>query len=598
MKKTNDYRQTTNFVILILMQYTWKIGGEAGVGIMTIGVSFAKLATRAGKKAFAYSEYPSLIRGGQNTYEITISDIEVTAGKATIDMLVCLNKATYEIDKNRLTKQSIVVYDPDDFETPITEFTSVAVPFSRIAKSLKMHAFAKNTTALSVSNTLLGGNVESIFTLLQEEFSHKKGSAIVDQNKQLALAGKEVITSSYNNLITNILDSQGRVQQLVVTGNEAFSLAAIASDLRFYSAYPMTPSSSILGILAGFAKETGMVVRHAEDEIAVIAEALGASFTGVRSSVGTSGGGFALMVEHISFAGVAELPIVIYLGMRPGPATGMPTWTEQADLLFAAFSGHGEFPKIVLAPGDALEMVELTREAFNLADIYQTPVIIVADKYLCESNYTVLQKDFDQALTDNPIDRGEIIESISPLEGGQGDVKYMRYALTENGISPLLHPGYEGQYWQANSYSHNEDSHTTEDGEERKAQVDKLLRKEQTYLKNHCKAPKYYGVPDAEVVLVSCGATKSIAKMAVDEMNANGKSVGLLHFTHIFPLDANATQLHFKESARYILVENNATAQFGKLLRMQTGVDITEKYLRYDGRPFTIEEITNYIRNL
>lgn len=573
------------------MNYNWKIGGEAGVGIMTSGLSITKLASRLGYHAFGYSEYPSLIKGGHNTFEVAISTKEQVNSINAVNMLVCLDKLTYDLHKDRLTNESIVVYDSDDFENELPNVINVKLPLSRIARSLGLFAFAKNTTAVAVSAALMGVNKEYIYQIIEENFGSKKGEEVVKINKQLADEGFRIIETEYNNFIKQIVPKIESEEKIVATGNDLFSLASVDSDLRFYAAYPMTPSSSVLATLASFStKSDTLVVRHAEDEIAVIAEALGASFTGVRSSVGTSGGGFALMVEHISFAGVAELPIVVYLGMRPGPATGMPTWTEQGELLFASIPGHGEFPRIVLFPGDAYEMVELTKKAYNLADKYQTPVIILADKYVCESYFTLPVTKFHEALSKNPISYGDRIKNVE--EG------YKRYELTTNGISKMVSAGSKNGFWQANSYSHLEDSHTTENGNERKKQVDKLIKKEQTYLQEDFALPNYYGNAEANIVFITAGSSKSMIINAVNKLNDNGAKIGILHFTHIYPLNVQKIKEQFKENVRYIIVENNATGQFKQLLRMQTGIDIQETYLRYDGRPISTDQIVSYIQSI
>lgn len=352
----------------------------------------------------------------------------------------------------------------------------------------------------------------------------------------------------------------------------------------------MTPSSSVLGTLAAWQDKTGIIVRHAEDEISVINTALGASFVGARSSVGTSGGGFALMVESVSLAGVTEIPIVIFLSQRPGPATGMPTWTEQGDLLFAVHAGHGEFPKIVLAPGDAYEMIELTMKAYNLADIYQTPVIVMSDMHLSESHKTVPANIVKRLIGDYKIDRGKTISKV------KGET-YLRYKLTDDGISERLIPGVKGYFYQANSYEHLEDSHTTEESVPRRKQVDKRNAKLPTYVTNHFQKPNVYGDLDrSEIVFVAWGSMKGPVLEALRSLNAKQKSYALIHFTHVYPLSEEKVRPFFPAGKRYILVENNSQAQFGRLLRQETGIHIAEKLLKYDGRPFFQEEIVDYVK--
>jgi 2-oxoglutarate ferredoxin oxidoreductase subunit alpha len=575
------------------MAFTWKIGGEAGFGIMTTGLLFSKIASRLGYYILDYVEYPSLVRGGHNAYEVCVSDKEVTALKKEIDVLVCLNEETFQKHKSRLTSQSLVLYDKEEFDFN-DNFNKVSVPFKKIVTDLKGQAVMKNTIALGASLSILGGKIEVLLDLIAEQFK-KKGDEIVRFNQQFAIAGYEEVKKNYSASIKSFLiEKEEKKEKLVVSGNEAFSLGAVVSDCRLYAAYPMTPSSSVLHTLASWQEKTGMIVRHSEDEIAVINTALGASFAGVRAAVGTSGGGFSLMVESLSFAGVAEIPVVVFLAQRPGPATGMPTWTEQGDLLFAIFAGHGEFPKIVLAPGDQKEMIKLALKAFNLADIYQTPVIVVSDMYLSEGHKSVERDWVDKIVREYQIRRGKI--NLSYKENSQKLEIFLRYKITEDGISEKILPGTAGYFYQENSYEHLEDGHTTEEAKPRKDQVEKRLRKWQTYLKNDFQLPKFYGNEKAEVIFISWGSTKGIVLEAQKRLKEKGIETGFYHFNHIYPLDKEkVSQLLKKDNKRYLLVENNALGQFGKILAMEVGLDFEEKILRYDGRPITVEQILEKI---
>jgi len=373
---------------------------------------------------------------------------------------------------------------------------------------------------------------------------------------------------------------------MIVTGNESHSLGAIIGDCKFHCSYPMTPASAVLSVLAGMAEKTGMVVRHAEDEISVINTALGASFAGVRSSVATSGGGFALMVEAISMAGICEIPVVIFLAQRPGPATGMPTWTEQGDLLFTVNAGHGEFPKIVLAPGDVKEMYEMTAKAFNLADIYQTPVIVLSDKLLSEGHQSMSKSEFINFAKNFQINRGKIVRKV---EGN-----YLRYAKSSDGISPMLIPNNEQPFYQVNSYEHLEDGHTTESAAERIKQVEKRKNKITTYLKNDFILPEVFGnLEKADQIIVSWGSNKGAI---LEAMKLTDKKIAYIHFNNIYPLDIEKVAKLFKNDKKYLLIENNCDGQFGKLLRQEIGFEFTDKLLKCDGRPIFVEEIIEKIK--
>jgi len=577
-----------------MADFTWLIGGEAGFGIMTTGVVFSKIATRSGFYIFDYVEYPSLIRGGHNAYEVHVSDSPVSHLNPAIDILVCLNKETYEKHKSRLTPSSIVIFDKDEFEIK-EDIKKIIIPFKKTLSELKGQPVMKNTIALGASIAILGGDIDQLIHIISEQFA-KKGEEVINFNKQFVQAGFEAVKKNYPENILNNLVKRPSGEKLVLTGNDAFSLGSVIADARFYVAYPMTPSSTVLTDLAAWQEKVGMVVRHAEDEISVINTAIGSSFAGVRSAVGSSGGGFALMVESLSFAGITEIPIVVFIAQRPGPATGMPTWTEQGDLLFSVFSGHGEFPKIVLAPGDNEEMIELTAKAYNLADIYQMPVIVISDMYLSESHKSVEKSFVDSFISQYKINRGKLIGQDSSFAKATEDKqKYLRYKITEDGISERLIPGTPGHFYQANSYEHVEDGHTTEEAQPRIEQVDKRAKKWVTYLKNDFALPEVYGdIEKSDTVFVSWGSTKGIIMHAQKLLLDKNINSAFIHFNHIYPLDTDKiTKLFDKQNKKYILVENNSWGQFGKLLKMETGFEFKEKLLRYDGRPITAEQIVN-----
>lgn len=574
-----------------MKNFTWMIGGEAGFGIMTTGLAFAKIATRLGYHTFDYVEYPSLIRGGHNAYEVHVSEEELTYLAPTIDVLTCLNKETYEKHKSRLTIDSYVVYDDSEFEFE-GEVRKISVPFKKIMAEFKGQAVMRNTIAMGATLAVIGTPLEVFIKVIEEQFS-RKGEEVVNFNKQFAKAGYDHVTNNNQNLTIKMTQRENVETKMVLTGNDAFALGAVIADCKFYCAYPMTPSSTVLTTLAAWGNKTGMVVRHAEDEISVVNTAIGSSFAGARSAVGTSGGGFALMVESLSFSGVTEIPLVVFLAQRPGPATGMPTWTEQGDLLFAVHSGHGEFPKIVLAPGTVEEMVEMTAHAFNLADVYQMPVVILSDMYLSEGHKSMAKNYIDKLITDYKVDRGALLESLPVDPQAQGKAKsFPRYKVTEDGISPRLIPGVPGYFYQANSYEHLEDGHTTEEAAPRIAQVDKRARKWLTYLTKDFKAPKVYGeIETAETVFVSWGSNKGAVLQTQKKLSESGHQTAFIHFTYMYPLDRKKVMDVFKHEKRYVLVENNSTGQFGKLLLAEVGIEIKEKILRYDGRALSAEYI-------
>lgn len=592
------------------MRFTWKLSGEAGFGITTIGFAFTKLCTRNGFYAYDYSEFPSLIRGGFTTHELIFSDAPVTTTKPTIDLLIALRQDNFDMDAHRLTADSIVLYDDQEVKVH-GDFLAVPMPYRAIKLKHKAHQVMVNTVSVGATFALFGWDFQMIDRMIEEDFA-RKGQGVIDFNKKLAKEGwdyiqqlktsNEQLKTRAEKLQALLVPTNEKKPKLVMSGNDAFSYASVMAGAGAYTAYPMSPSSSVLATLAAWQPKTGMVVRHVEDEISAINQALGFSYAGVRVATGSSGGGFALMVEGVSYAGVAELPIVIFIAQRPGPATGLPTWTAQADLMFAIHAGHGEFPKIVLAPGDIQEMIELTAKAYDLADIYQTPVIIMSDKVLSESHESIdesivraLQSAYKQNL-------GKIVKETKQSP-------YLRYKDAPDGISELLIPGMQSpHHWQANSYEHLEDSHTTEASQEVIKQSDKRARKQKTYLGElpyegstylGFAPPKYYGSSEAQTVFVCWGGMKPAVLEAQSVLEKDSQRVGVLHFTHVYPLAQNIKSI-FDTSKRYIFVENNSEAQLAKVIRMELGIDIgrttKDQILRYDGRPLLADEIVNQYR--
>lgn len=577
-----------------MLDITVKIGGEAGFGIMTTGLLLGKIATREGFHAFEYSEYPSLIRGGHNVIEIRISDEEVYSQAKTVDILVCLNLDTYNLHCGEVKEGGVIVYDADripqdKLKKSAKKLSHVHVPFMKILRDNRLSTVMLNNIAIGVIMHILGADINILHSLIEENFA-KKNQEIIDKNKLAAHLGYESGQKSLpGGYKIKLSKKQNPPARLYLSGSEMIGFAAICAGCKFYAAYPMTPSSGLLHYLAQKSNQSGMVVKHAEDEISVINMALGASWTGVRSMVGTSGGGFALMVESVSLAGITETPIVIVMGQRPGPATGMPTWTEQGDLLFVVHSGHGEFPKIVLAPGDGQEAFQLTVKAFNLADKYQTPVFIMGDKCLQEGHQSIdkfkVQSRFDR----DKIDRGKLLSQEELLKLKE----YKRYLITDDGISPRAIPGLKGSLHQSNSYEHGQDGHTTEDAQKRIDQVDKRNRKSETYLKEDFELPHLYGNKEKELTLISWGSNKAPILQA---MKDSGGAFNYLHFNHLWPLDKIKIRNILNSLKKTLLVENNSHAQFGQLLTMVTGFEIENKLLKYSGRPIYPEEILEAVK--
>lgn len=567
---------------------TWKIAGEAGFGIMSSGVMFARAFTRAGYHIFAVNDYPSLIRGGHNIVTLRIATRAFDSMTKDISVLVGLNAETIEKHMDELQDGTVVLFDPKDKEWTLTDFRSkvelVSLPLREIVSTLGVDTIMRNTIALGASTALFGASFEILKSVIHDQFI-RKGQEVVDENAKIAKAGYEYIQKNHPNLTAFYLEKATFTEKLaVVNGSEAFGLGAVKAGLKFAAIYPMTPINAIISFLADHAKELELVYKQPEDEIAGINMAIGASLAGVRSMVATSGGGFALMVEGLSLIGMIEVPLVIDLGMRVGPATGMPTYTEQGELLFAIYAGHGEFPRIVLAPADAKETFDLTMLAFALADKYQIPVFVLTDKYLNESQWCVPVSELQSTI---PINRGKLIIG----DTGKLEHEFKRYALeTEDGVSLRSTPGTKNGQFYANSYEHDGLGHMTENANLRKDMVEKRMKKISA-IKKDMLQPLQYGDTDADITFVTWGSTRGVVLSAMKMLKDKGKKVETIYIPWLYPFPADAFEKLVERKKRVIDIEMNATGQLAQLIRLSTGIEIKEKLLKYDGRPFFPEEI-------
>ncbi len=564
---------------------TWKIGGEAGFGIISSGIMLARAFARAGYVTQATNDYPSLIRGGHNVITVRIATAPFGAMNRDVHLLVALNLETVTLHKDELTQGAIVVYDPRFGEIAAKDVpkaaTLIPLPMSEIVKEANADGIMRNTVALGATVALMGSEFKVLEAVIRDQFK-KKGDETIMYNVNLAQKGYDFIKKNHPEVKALRLEP-GTVKepQLVINGSEALGVGAVRAGLKFAAIYPMTPINALITFLADHAKSLGVVYKQPEDEIAGINMAIGASIAGVRSMVATSGGGFALMVEGLSLAGIIETPLVIDLGMRVGPATGMPTYTEQGELQFAIHAGHGEFARIILAPADAQEAFTLTIDAFHLADKYQIPVFLLTDKYLNESQWAVPKSAF---MGDVAIDRGKLLTKVP--EG-----PFKRFALdSPDGVSPRTTPGVPGGIFYANSYEHDETGHVAEGAQMRAAMVEKRMRKFEA-IKKDMRGPTEFGKSDAEITFVSWGTTRGAILEAMKVLEAKGKTSRLVHFSWLFPFPVEETTKALSAATRIVDIEQNATGQLASLIREHTGILVKERLLKYDGRPWDPEEI-------
>lgn len=561
-----------------------KIGGQAGQGIKSAGLMFAKSATRSGYHIYTYMEYPSLIRGGHNAMQICISGEETTGPSTRTDLLIALNQETITKHLEELTEGSGIIFDEDkkfDFTKVDKNINLFLVPLSKLVKESGGEELLINVVALGVATALLGGELKTLKDLISEEFSGKKEGVIEMNHKAVEKGYNFAIENFKDKLQSKLVTRPNVVPKMILNGAEAASLGAIAAGVQFAAIYPMTPITGLLHMLAAYQNKYGYIYKQPEDEIAAVNMAIGAAYAGARSMTATSGGGFCLMTEGYGLAGMTETPIVIIMGMRAGPATGLPTWSEQGDLRFILHAHQGDFPRIVLAAGDGKEAFDLTMQAFNLAEKYQTPVVVLVDKNICEDDQSFPYFDVSQY----KIERGKFTtEKVND---------YKRYALEEDGISLRSIPG-TGNFFLANSDEHNTYGYDDEESLNRNEQHKKRMTKLVTCETQDMPAPMLYGPEKADATIVSWGSNKGSILQAMKEF----PNVNFLHITWINPFPVDAVKKILSGAKHVVGIECNYTAQLAGLIREKTGIEIEDKFLKYDGRPFFVEEICEKLRGL
>ena len=548
--------------------------GQAGMGIQTVEGLLTRILCAAGFNIFATKEYMSRVRGGANSTLIRVSSQPVRSYCDKIDILIPLNKGAIEHTADRISSDTIVLAEEEVVSKDAAGWYNIFnIPFTKIAAGLGSTVYS-NVVAMGAVAAFFGIDQQMISVFLSKRFASKSPD-IISNNIKAAESGFKIASElvSSGRVHLDLKTDEAVNNQILLNGGEASALGAIAGGCNFIAAYPMSPSTPVLVFMAQHAKEFKIAVEQAEDEIAAINMALGAWYAGARALVSTSGGGFALMVEGLSLAGMLESPVVVHLAQRPAPATGLPTRTEQADLELALYAGHGEFPRIIFAPGTIEDAFYVTMSAFNLADKFQVPVFILTDQYLIDSYYNLPYLDISAI---------KIKKSIV-----QTKKDYKRYVLNETGISPRGIPGWGEGLVVLDSDEHDENGHITEDLDLRTKMVDKRLRKHEL-IKKEIAPPHLWPGEDYKNLVVCWGSTLNAVKEAIEKLGR--QDISLLHFKQVYPLHAGTAD-YLKKAQRTIIVENNATSQFGKLIKLYTGIDIDNTLLKYNGLPFSVEEI-------
>jgi 2-oxoglutarate ferredoxin oxidoreductase subunit alpha len=562
-------------------------GGEAGQGVQSVGIILAKAMARGGLHVFADQDYENRIRGGHNFFRVRVSDSELLAFSPELDVLVALNKETLDLHRNELKNKGVIIFDQEQTKVEAEGEIYFHVPLEKLAEETVKNKLMTNTVAVGAAIGLCGYEFDLLAAVLREEFA-RHGEKVAEGNVLAAGAGFDFARKyGAQKLGQKIQPVAGSGKRMFLHGNEALALGALVGGCKFISGYPMTPATFIMEYLADKGQQYNVVAVHVEDEIAAMNMAIGAAYGGVRAMVATSGGGFALMVEGLALAGITETPIVVVLGQRPGPATGMPTRTEQGELWFALHAGHGEFARAVLAPATVEEAFYAIIKAFNLAEKYQTPVFVLTDHHLVTSYATVEPFSLEEV----KVDRGELLSD----EEVSGMTDYKRHLLTGSGVSPRALPGQGKALVVTDSDEHDEAGHLIEDAETRNRQNSKRLRKRDG-LRAEIAGPKVRKTPGAKFVLLGWGSTYGAIREAADLLREDGTAVNTLHLSEIWPFPAEEVSAVLDDGADSIVIENNATAQMAQLIRRETGRRVSGSILKYDGRPFSPREIVDRLK--
>ncbi len=552
------------------------LGGAAGQGIQTVEVLLMQVLKREGYNVFASKEYMSRVRGGSNSTEIRISSQKQDAFLERIDFLFVLDKEVIPHLEHRISPDTILLGERS--KVCETECRVIDVSFTRFASELG-HPLYTSTVAVGIALGLLGADEEIFKEYLREHFA-RKGEEVVKKNIEAAgkgyAFGKHL---AYDESIEISLERDESLEQtLLLDGHEAVGLGALSGGCNYISSYPMTPGSGVLEFFAKHAKTLGVVVDQAEDEVSAINHGIGAWYAGARAIVSTSGGGFDLMTEGVSLAGMIETPMVIHMGQRPGPSTGLPTRTEQADLNLVLYAGHGEFPRAIFAPGTLEEAFIASRQAFFIADKYQVPTFILTDQYFLDCIATVPEEIFQSKPLENIV-----VET---------DKEYKRYALSENGVSPRGIPGYGTGCVGVDSDEHDESAHITESAAVRVAQHSKRMKKLDGIREESFSPVEMGDVKHADTIIVSWGSSRGVLEEALRKMNR--EDVAGLHFLQVYPLPDAAKKLLSRK--KIIVLEGNFSGQFANLLTLEYKVKISGNILKYDGNPFSVEEVVAEIQ--
>jgi 2-oxoglutarate/2-oxoacid ferredoxin oxidoreductase subunit alpha len=570
------------------------IGGAAGQGVATPGDIFAKIFSRRGLHLNAYNAYQSIIRGGHTFLTIRTGPERVTNMGDRLDLLIPLNQDAMNRHLGLLTEGAACIYNADTIKPGVAAEGVVLcpLPVSQLA-DITRNKVAQNTLAVGAGLSMMGIGFQALEEVLNEQFK-KKGDAVVSENVGIARAGYDHATANFKPFTRPLPMTENRYA--VLSGNAAMAMGGAAAGVKFYCAYPMSPSTGVLHWMAAHARKAGIMVRQVEDEIGVVNMAIGAAHAGVRSMCATSGGGFALMSEGLGMSAMMETPVVVIDCQRAGPSTGVPTKTEQGDLWQMLGAAFGDYPRVIAAPLDIGDCFKVIPEIFTIVDRFQCPGIVLCDLLLSEGRLSVDPRDLDF----NPvIDRGELITAASSASPGDGNGGYKRYKITESGVSPRAIPGVPGHIHTAATDEHDEDGVLISDEftnpTKRRAMMEKRMRKV-AGIEAVVPPPVLWGPSNSDITLIGWGSTKGVIEEACEILTKQGIPANQLQIRWLVPLHGNAILDILKDARHAIIVENNYSGQFARYLRSETSYTPNGYIRKYDGEPFMPHHIVEAVK--
>ncbi|MDG5789023.1 2-oxoacid:acceptor oxidoreductase subunit alpha [Evansella sp. AB-P1] len=579
----------------MINQLSWKVGGQQGEGIESTGEIFSMALSRLGYYLYGYRHFSSRIKGGHTNNKIRVSTKPMNSISDDLDILVAFDQETIDLNHHELLSGGVIIGD-SKFSPKLPEGSAAklyAVPFTEIASELGT-SLMKNMVAVGASSALLGVKVESFQSVVEQIFS-KKGASVVEKNMEAISKGMEYFQNEAQGNVGDFqLEKADGKNRMFMIGNDAIALGALAGGARFMPAYPITPASEIMEYLIKKLPEYGGTVIQTEDEIAACTMAIGGNYAGVRSLTASAGPGLSLMMEAIGLSGITETPLVIVDTQRGGPSTGLPTKQEQSDIFAMIYGTHGEIPKVVLAPSTVEEAFYDTVEAFNIAEEYQVPVILLTDLALSLGKQSVEPLDFSKV----EIRRGKlnISEELPELEKNE---YYKRYEVTKDGISKRVIPGMKNGLHHVTGVEHNEQGKPSEDPNNRILQMDKRMNKlnelHSLYPNPVFKDERH---ADADLLIIGVNSTRGTIQEAIPRLEEDGLKVnhGQIRLIHPFPTEELKSMV--KNAKRVVVVENNATGQIAQLVKMNLAYGDVQSILKYDGNPFLPSEIYSRCKEL